>query len=111
MQTRHRTQKTLSLNIGADFASGCHRLKKPPECGFESLIEVRRQGVESWVSRMQGLSQPAFGSDKGCVPLQPFSQRLSRPMLGCEIVGGISTSIDLMTKDRRGGAGSQRVWP
>jgi hypothetical protein len=55
---------------------------------------------------MQGLSQPAFGSDKGCVPLQPSSQRLSRPMLGCEIMGGNSTSIDLVTKDRRDEVGA-----
>jgi hypothetical protein len=105
-QARDRTQKTLRRDIRPHFAGGYCRLKKFPKCGFKSLIKVRRQSVESRVPRMQGLSQPAFGSYESRVTLQPSSQRLTWPMLGCEIVGGSRTSINLMTKDCRDEVGA-----
>ena len=56
-QARDRTQKILGCNIGADLAGAFRGFKERSKCGFESLLEVRGQGVEGRVSRMQGRGQ------------------------------------------------------
>ena len=67
---------------------------KCPKCGFQALLEVRGQGVECRVSRVQGRRKAAFGRDEGRVSLHPSRQRLSRLMLRCQDRCGVRAGID-----------------
>ncbi len=107
-QACHRIQKILGGEIGADFASGYRGRKKCLKCGLESLLVVRGQRVAGWVSRVQGGSQPAFGSKKGCISLHPFRKCLARLVLGGQDRSGVRAGIDFVTEDGRDEIGALR---
>ena len=101
-------KRSSAIDIGADLAGGCRGLKKRPKGGSESLLEVRGQGVEGRVSRVQGRGEPAFGCNKGRVSLHPSSQRLAGLVLGSQDRRGVCAGIDFVTEDGRDEVGALR---
>jgi len=71
-QARDRMQEIVGVNVSADFASRRRGLEKRPKGGAEPLIKIRGQCFEGRVSRVQGRSEPSFGSNKGCISLHPL---------------------------------------
>jgi hypothetical protein len=74
---RDRGQNVVGIDIGADLAGGDRSLEQTPKGGSDSLLEVRAQVFEGWVSRAQGRDKPAFGGEKGRVSLHPLRQRFT----------------------------------
>ena len=98
-QARHRAQKLVGIDIGADLAGGGRSLEKRAKGGPESLVEVSRQVVEGRISRVQGLGEPAFGGDEGRVALHPSRQGLEGLVLGRQDRRGIGAGVDFTTED------------
>jgi aryl-alcohol dehydrogenase-like predicted oxidoreductase len=104
-------QKILGGDIAADLAGGGRGLEESPKRGFESLLEIRGQGVESRVPRMQRRGQAAFGGNKGRVALHPSRQRLTGPVLRRQGRRGVGAGVDLVSKDGRDELGALRKVP
>ena len=49
-QARHRAQKVIGIDIGADLAGGGRRFKKHANGRPQSLVEIARQIVERRIS-------------------------------------------------------------
>jgi len=72
-----RSQQVVWRDTGAHLASGGRRFKQCLKRGPESLVEVRGQGVEGWISRVERCGESAFSRDEVHVQLHPSSQRLT----------------------------------
>jgi NAD(P)-dependent dehydrogenase (short-subunit alcohol dehydrogenase family) len=107
-QARDRAQKIPRSDIGAHLAGSDRRLKKGPKCRFQSLLEIRGQGVEGRVSRVQRRGESALGRDEVHVTLHPSSQRLAWLVLGSQNRRGVCAGIDFTTEDGRDEVGALR---
>ena len=95
------TSARTSPAAAADF-------EKCPKCGLEALLEVRGQGVEGRVSRVQRRGEPALGRDEVGVSLHPSRQRLAGRVLGCQNRRGVRAGINFATEDGRDEVGALR---
>ena len=101
-------QKVVGIDIGADLAGGDRSLEQRAKGGLESLLEVRAQGVEGRVSRVQGRGEPAFGCNKGRVALHPSRQRFAWLVLGSENRCGVGAGVDFAPEDGHDEVGALR---
>ena len=103
-------QKLPGDDIGADSPAAAARSRSVQLRGFQSLLEIGRQGIKGRVSRMQGRGQPAFGCDKGGVSLHPFCQGFAGFMLGGQNRRGVGAGVDFTAEDGRDELGALRKW-
>jgi len=97
-QARDRAQKILGIDVGADLAGGCRGLEKRSKGGSDSLLEMRAQGFEGRVSRMQGRGEPAFGGNKRGVSLHPtWPSTLGKPQPGVRTACSIAFPASALT--------------
>ena len=107
-QACYRIQKIPGSEIGTDLAGSGRRLEKHAKCRLESLLEIRRQGLEGLIPRVQSRGQPAFCSKKSRISPHPSRQGLARPVLGSEDRCGVCAGIDFATEDGSDQIGSLR---
>jgi len=110
-QAGHRAEKLVGVDVGAHLAGGDRRLEQCAEGRPESPVEVAWQIVERRIARMQGLGEPALGSDERRVSLHPARQGFEGLVRVREHGRDVGAGVDLTAEDGGDQIGALRKVP